>query len=176
MSEFEKMYMDNEKLAYKFGSSYRLLQNDDLMQCIKMALWKAVKTFDKSKNYAFSTYAYRCMYNEYMYSFRDKNLKIPYTTNVVKDINGDEVSIFEFIEDDKNEDIAVLLDRESMMSLIFKYLDTISESNKDIYIKFQLYGFTQKELGKIYNLSQAQISRTIKLINKNLQEVLKDFK
>ena len=74
--DYEQIYLDNENLVYKFAAKYYLLKNEDMMQSLKMAMYRAIVSYDKSKGYALSTYIYKVLYNEYCYHFRDKNLKI----------------------------------------------------------------------------------------------------
>ena len=100
--ECEKFYLENEKLAYKFGTKYGILHDEDMMQDIKIALYKAVKTFDPNKGVAFSTYAFTIMANEYNYHFRNKYLKFSFVKNTVIGDNNREISIFDIIEDTYN--------------------------------------------------------------------------
>ena len=54
-NDYEKKYLENERLAYKFGCNMNIIHDEDMMQNIKLALYKAVATFDESKGNAFST-------------------------------------------------------------------------------------------------------------------------
>lgn len=175
MNELEKFYIENERLAYKFGSSYQILHDEDIMQCIKIALWKACQTFDEKKNFAFSTYAYRCMYNEYMYSFRSKDLKYQYVGNIIYDKSGDEISIFDLMSNPKDLSIEDQIINSEMWKALYEYLETKSEKDRYIYISCQIKGNTQESLALKYNISQTGVSRIVKTINKELQEVLKDY-
>lgn len=174
--DYEKIYCENEKLAYKFGTSYNILHDDDMMQNIKMSLFRAVKTYDKSKGIAFSTYAYKIMYNEYMYSFRDKNLKIKYVNNEFYDVDDNVASIFELIPDCRNKDAFDIVCEKEIMEAIYKYLDTLEEKYKNLYIDYYINNINQNVLANKYNISQAQISRKIKNITRKLQIVLEEFK
>lgn len=174
--DYEKMYCENEKLAYKFGTSYNILHDDDMMQNIKMSLFRAVKSYDKSKGIAFSTYAYKIMYNEYMYSFRDKNLKIKYVNTEFLDINDNVASIFELIPDCRNKDAFEVVCEKEIMSVIYEYLETLELKYKDLYIDYYINAINQNILAQKYNISQAQISRKIKTITNKLRVILEEYK
>ena len=173
---YEEIYLRNQNLVYKFAINYKLLNDEDMMQNLRMAMFRAIKSFDSSKGFALSTYVYIALYHEYKYSFRDKNLKIDYANNVVSDETGKQSDIFDFIPDEKNIDIDEKLDREEIFRIINNYINTCEKDYKDLFFDYYFNNIKQKELAKRYNLSQGQVSRKIKSIIKCLQELLKDFK
>ena len=63
-----------------------------------------------------------------------------------------------------------------MLKVVYEYLDTLEPNFKNLYIDYYLNNKKQRQLAEEYNLSQVQISRRIKYINKSLQEILKDYK
>lgn len=71
----KKLVESNINLAYdyvhKYGSSFGH-DFDDSIQIASFGLCNAAATFDESKGYAFSTYAYRCMSNEFLKIARAK--------------------------------------------------------------------------------------------------------
>ena len=175
-NDYEKKYLENERLAYKFGCNMNIIHDEDMMQNIKLALYKAVVTFDESKGNAFSTYAYKCMLNEYNYSFRNKNNKIKYATNEVYDKEEKLVSIMELIPDEKIIDAQKQVEYNDMYKLILEYLKTIPETDAMLYIDYYFNNINQNKLAARTGLSQGQISRKLSIINKSLQKVLKDYK
>lgn len=174
--DYEQLYLENEKLAYKFGTSYNILHNEDLMQLIKLSLFKAVKTYNKSKGLALSTYAYKIMYNEYMYSFRDKSLKIKYVDCEFLDINGNKANIIDLMPDNNAKDACETVCKKEIIECIYKYLDTLDDLYKNLYIDYYIKEINQSILAKKYNISQAQISRKIKNITRKLKIELEEFK
>src|SRR5574344_1719611 len=157
--DYEQIYLDNEHLVYKFATKYYLLKNEDTMQSLKMAMYRAIKSYDKSKGYALSTYIYKVLYNEYCYHFRDKNLKIKYASNTVTDEEGKSSDIFDFIAENKNIDYE--LDKKEMLNIINDYINTLEKQDRDMFIDYYLNGVKQKHLAKKYSLSQSQISRNL---------------
>lgn len=174
--DYEQIYLDNERLVYKFATKYYLLKDEDMLQSLKLAMYRAIISYDSSKGYTLSTYIYKVLYNEYCYHFRDKNLKIKYTSNSVIDENGKSSDIFDFIADDKNKDIDYELDKKEIINIINNYINTLDKQNRDMFIDYYFNGIKQKSLAKKYSLSQGQISRNLKSIISCLQELLKDYK
>lgn len=172
--ECEKFYLENEKLAYKFGTKYGILHDEDIMQDIKISLYKAVKTFDPNKGVAFSTYAFTIMLNEYNYHFRDKYLKFKFVKNTVIGDNNKEISIFDIIEDTSLNLDSNLINKE-MINIVMKHINSLDNLSKDLYYDYYFKHLKQKEMVKKYKLSQAQISRKLKKINKSLQKLLSGF-
>lgn len=173
--ECEKFYLENEKLAYKFGTKYGILHDDDMMQDIKIALYKAVKTFDPDKGVAFSTYAFTVMLNEYNYHFRDKYLKFDFVSNTVIGDNNREISIFEIIEDTNSSDLDSILINNEIIEIVIKYINSLDSLSKNLYYDYYFKHLKQKEMVVKYNMSQTQISRKLKKINKSLQKLLINF-
>lgn len=176
MHNYEELYLENEKLVYKFATENNLLHDEDMMQNLKMACYRAILKFDPSKGFAISTFIYTSLYNEYMYSFRDKYRKFSFVDNQVSDDEDKSTDIFNFIEDWRQCDILDKLNKEEILNVIYDYLDTIEPQFKSLYIDYYFNNKKQRQLAEEYNLSQGQISRKIKSINKSLQEVLKDYK
>lgn len=175
-NDYEEIYLRNQNLVYKFATNYKLLNDEDMMQNLRMAMFRAIKNFDPSKGFALSTYVYIALYHEYKYSFRDKNLKIEYAPNIVNDENGKQSDIFDFIEDTRNIDTIEYINKKEIFKIINDYINTCEKDYRDLFYDYYFNNVKQKELAKRYNLSQGQVSRKIKSIIKCLQELLKDYK
>lgn len=173
--KYEKMYNENERLVYKFATVYKLLNDEDMMQNLKMAMFRAIKKFDSTKGFALSTYIYIALFHEYKYSFRDKHLKMSFVNNLVNDDEGKESDIFDFIPDNRVVDIDYELDKADIMKKIYSYLELCESKYKDMFLDYYFNGIKQKQLATKYGLSQGQVSRKLKSIIKSLQELLKDY-
>lgn len=173
--KYEKMYNENERLVYKFATVYKLLNDEDMMQNLKMAMFRAIKKFDSTKGFALSTYIYIALFHEYKYSFRDKHLKMSFVNNLVNDDEGKESDIFDFIPDNRVIDIDYELDKADIMKKIYNYLELCESKYKDMFLDYYFNGIKQKQLATKYGLSQGQVSRKLKSIIKSLQELLKDY-
>ena len=175
LNDFDKLYIENERLVYKFATTYKLLNNEDMMQNLKMAMFRAIKKFDATKGIALSTYIYIALYHEYKYSFRDKHLKLQFVDNIINDEDGKKTDIFDFISDDRNIDVCEELNKEIILNTIYKYLNENEFKYKQMFLDYYFNNMKQKQLSKKYNLSQGQVSRKLKTIIKELQELLKDY-
>lgn len=173
--KYEELYKENERLVYKFATTYKLLNDEDMMQNLKMAMFRAITKYDSSKGFALSTYIYIALFHEYQYSFRDKYLKLEFADNVINDENGKSSDIFDFIEDKSNVDIDYEIDKQDIMNKINEYLETCELEYKDMFTDYYFNGVKQKQLSEKYGLSQGQVSRKLKSIIKSLQELLKDY-
>ena len=173
--KYEKMYNENERLVYKFATEYKLLNDEDMMQNLKIAMFRAIKKFDSTKGFALSTYIYIALFHEYKYSFRDKHLKMSFVNNLVNDDEGKESDIFDFIPDNRVVDIDYELDKADIMKKIYNYLELCESKYKDMFLDYYFNGIKQKQLATKYGLSQGQVSRKLKSIIKSLQELLKDY-
>lgn len=161
MDNYEQLYLDNEKLAYKFGYEHKILYNEDMMQTIKIALYKACVTFDKSKNTCFSTYAYKCMLNAYNYSFRSKDLKYQYVDDADYFFNMTSSKSDTYKEIENKEMIDLILDYIKKLPKLEQYIVYQNLVNgvpisklraKTKYSKYDIYGIINKHKNNLQNL------------------------
>jgi RNA polymerase sigma factor (sigma-70 family) len=71
----EEMYKANEKLVYSFYRKIGYIpesDRDDILQEMRIGLWKATGEYDPNKS-AFSSFAMRCIQNEYIMYMRKRN-------------------------------------------------------------------------------------------------------
>ena len=173
--DYEELYIKNENLVYKFAAQYNLLHNEDMMQNLKLAFFRAIKKYDATKGFALSTYAYIALFHEYKYSFRNKNLKLQFVDNMVKDDEDKYSSIFDFIPDESNVDPDYEIYKEDVLSKVHNYLANYDAKYREIFYDYYFNDANQKDLAEKHHLSQAQISRKLKAIIKDLQSLLKDY-
>lgn len=164
-----KLVMSIVMSKYKY-SGYDL---EDLVSIGMIGLIKAVDTFDINKLYYFSTYAARCINNEILMSLRNKRND---TTSLYETIrinnDGSKITLIDVIPDKKTNLELLHIFNESRLA-ISKYIDKINNP-RDAEIVKLVYGFgcermTQNEISKLFNLSQAQISR---IANRRSKEII----
>ena len=76
--EIEKLYKENEKLIGFTINRYFYMhegENEELYSAGLDGLLKAIRTFDDSKSYKFSTYAVKCIKNSILMDIRKKSAK-----------------------------------------------------------------------------------------------------
>lgn len=179
-SKREQFIIENQGLLVSFVNKYCLkylvrFEYDDLCSIAKIGLIKAADTYDKSKG-KFSTYAYTCMQREFSMFFRRLKTRDAIRTDLSLDeaLNDEtEHSLFELIgENDYNEQ----LDIDDLMNFTNEYLKNKSDSRKRVIIMFVQHALfkrkqlKQRELVKLCNVSQPQISRYLQDYGKALQQ------
>lgn len=180
-SKREQFIIENQGLLVGFVNKYCLkylvrFEYDDLCSIAKIGLVKAANTYDDSKGGKFSTYAYVCMQREFLTFFRRLKIRDAIRTDLSLDetLNDEtEHNFFELLgENDYNEQ----LDIDDLMNFTNEYLKNKSDSRKRVIIVFVQHTLfkrkqlRQRELAKLCNVSQPQISRYLKDYGKALQQ------
>jgi RNA polymerase sporulation-specific sigma factor len=164
----EEMFNQNINLAYKVASKYLInypSEYEDIKQIALLGLWKAVLNFDKSKGFAFSTFAYRIIFNEInMYIRRP----LKHITNIISlqtPINENTI-LEDVLADDF--DITDNLEYQEIQKIKNNVLNKLSDKTRQIYLELE-NGQTQQQVADKFNLSQAYISRTQSKITKQIK-------
>lgn len=156
--EINCLVIENERLAYLVAYKYKskvanFIEFDDLKSTGLFGLVKAANTFDKTKGYAFSSYAYRVIENEIRMLIRreNKNLKVC----SLDDIIIDDISFIELVSDE--QDLEQQFFNSMKIDLLMKYIDELPGNLKSV-IDYKLKGLTQQESAKRLGISQPQVS------------------
>lgn len=144
------------------------LSIEDYYGLAAIGLCKAGITYQKG-TIAFSTYAYKCMFNEIMMDKRkEKSTKriphhqIVYYEAELETCDGDTASFLNFIP--SNEDV----ENYSLSKIMFdEYSKKLNDRDKQIFLLFS-EGYKQREICKMVGCSQPQVSR----IKKKLENYL----
>lgn len=163
----EEIFNDNVNIAYKIANRYMTNyyeEMEDIRQIALMELWRCVESWDHV--HALTTYAYLCIPNKinmYLRHVRKHEKNISINTVVYSDGDGNDQTILDLIED-PDDCIFKLLDDINADGVLNNICFT--EKEKQV-INLRIEGLSQEQVGKIMNLSQAQISRIqIKIKNK----------
>lgn len=173
-------YAKEQIILLNYGIVFLVMQklsipasDEDMFQTGIIGLLKAINTFDVSKGYQFSTYAFPIVRNEMLLSFRKnkKSVKAAFSLDDNADIgNGKSVPYSEIISDGKDyEENAV---NHMLAQLMFKKL---SQREKRIFIMFFVDGKTQCEISKRLGISQGTVSRIIKGMGKTKKKGRKKY-
>lgn len=176
-TDVDKLIEDNMGLVYNIISN-RFLQyinDDDIVQCGRIGLWKAAKSFNPNLGFQFCTYAGTCIENEIKMEFRRNSRVIPsYITGFISldaPISSDE-SESSFVSDIISDTYSRMEESETL-SVIQDILDTLNERDRQI-IQFYMEDYNQKDIGKMTGLSQPHVSRRIKAIMKQIRQKLEE--
>lgn len=138
--EIDQLIVDNMKIAYRITWDYyrrcqKMIEFDELLSVANLGLVKAANTYDMSKNFKFSTYAYKVIYNELAMNFRNVNKHKKYNISFIsleesiQDVTDNSIHIKDFLVD-KTDLESTVLDNFELKSFYreVEKLDTISKN------------------------------------------------
>lgn len=140
--------------------------NDELIGIGMLGLAKALKTFDKSKNIKFSTYATTCIRNEIFFFLRKEQKYQQNTVSMNKivatDQNGRDLEVMDLIEEE-NKNLEEIIINIELRDIILQAMEHLREEER--FILIYRYGLdkgiikTQNEIAKTIHMSQANVSK-----------------
>lgn len=173
-------YAKEQIILSNYGIVFLVMQklsipasDEDMFQTGIIGLLKAINTFDVSKGYQFSTYAFPIVRNEILLSFRKnkKSVKAAFSLDDNVDIgNGESVPYADMISDSKDYE-------ENVLNSIFiqQIFEGLSSKEKQIFKMFFLENNTQCEIAEELGISQSYISRIIKSMGKTKKKGRKKY-
>ena len=155
--------------------------NDDLISVGTIGLIKAIDSYNKEKVVKLSSYLSRCIENEILMYIRanKKNLStLSLFDSIGEDDDGQEIKLEDIISSE-NIDYNEKIDKEIKIKNLMKYLKVLDSFElKILKLRYGLNNtqeYTQKEIGKMLNISRSYVSRIEKrAINKLLFEFRKN--
>lgn len=189
----------NQKLIYKVAN--RLLRFEpntivkvdfeELIAAGWHALAKAINTYDYSKGWLFTTYAYKIIMNEMIQEIKRVKKKvvtkidgekieslaihISMDAPIKNDNKGNDIYVSDMISDTADGPEAIM-EKDSIKNVIMQCLDELNPTEK--YVVIYRYGLdrdiilTQKEIAEKLNQSQANISKIEKTCRSKLRVLL----
>lgn len=156
----EQMILSNHRIVFSVMQNLNIpVFDEDMFQTGIIGLLKAINTFDASKGYQFSTYAFPIVRNELLMAFRKSKRSVvaAFSLDDNADIgNGESVPYAEMIADGKDyEENAV---NSMLAQQIFERLES---REKHIFTMFFVESRTQSEISKALGISQSYVSRII---------------
>jgi len=151
---------------------------DDLFDAGQYGYAKAIKTFDKSKNIVFSTYACHCIRNELIACLKKEQSHVYNTISLQKDISTDDGKTLELEEIISNEyqckhEFEDHLNKAANTEIIMTAIGKLTpEEQRLILHRFGLGGkdeLLQKDIADSMSMSQANISKMEKRCFKKLK-------
>ena len=182
----EKLAEDNYGLVHKLTQTYfdkaapfAHKEYTDLEAVAMHGYVKAINTFDPSLGNKFSTYAYTCIDNEIKYYLRSENQvtrqTISMNATISVDNNGKEQNI-EDVLGASDEDVAANFAHENLIEIMLRVInyDLDDEDRTIIKARFGIDGdtFTQSEVAKFVDMSQANVSKREKSILTKIKKIM----
>ncbi len=174
--EINKLIEDNIKLAYAvFWKYYPIVRNnieidDGISMCFE-GLIQAANTYNSSKGYTFSTYAFIVIKNTLLLNLRNSKTKFD-TVSLNTPVQGKdgECDISYFIPDSFNLEETV--ENKILNEILYECINELTERDKRILLLF-MQKIPQRRIGEMVGVHQAQVSRSIKRIINILRNKLK---
>ncbi|MCI5745535.1 MAG: RNA polymerase sporulation sigma factor SigK [Erysipelotrichaceae bacterium] len=179
----EQLITHNLRLVAHIAKKYDNcgILNDDLISVGTIGLIKAIDSFSIEKSKKLSSYLSRCIENEilmYIRSNKNNMNTIFLYDSLGEDEDGQEIRYEDIIASD-NIDINEKVDKDNQIKKLFVHLKKLDDFElKILSLRYGLYGkkeHTQKEIGKLLNISRSYVSRIEKkALSKLLFEFLKN--
>ena len=154
-------------------------QFDDLISIGTIGLIKAVDTYSEDKGNKLATYAARCIENEilmHLRSTKKTNNDVYLFDSIGEDSDGSDIALIDIIPAPV-EDLSEKIDKENNIRLLNKFLKVLDPDELEIIsYRYGLNGkpeMTQKEIGKMFNISRSYVSRIEKRV---LTKLLFEFR
>lgn len=154
------------------------ISSDDLISIGTIGLIKGIDSYNPDKKIKITTYIAKCAENEILMHFRsNKKYANDLSLNdyIGLDKDGNEISLIDVIPSNE-EDLTTTIFKNMNIELLHKYLNILSNREKDIIIKrYGLYNsevYTQKDVANLLNISRSYVSRIEK---RALSKLYKEF-
>lgn len=161
----EQMVLCNYGIVFSVMKNLGIpLTDEDMFQTGTIGLLKAIYTFDVSKGYSFSTYAFPIVRNELLLVFRksQRSVKAAFSLDDNADTgNGESVPYAEMIPDGKDY-------AENVVNLMLtqQIFERLGSREKHIFTMFFVENRTQSEISEALGISQSYVSRIISSMGK----------
>lgn len=177
---YDEVIIENTNLVYHILKKMKLYeQRDEYFDLGMIGLIKGVKTYNSKQHTALSTYLARCITNEILQyqrsqkaEKRNKGIKPLSLEQVLYIDDCKEITLADVIASDKSIEEEII--KKQLIEEIHKEINNLSERDRFILCSyFGIFGIdklNQFQLAEKFNLSQAQISRILKSILKNIRE------
>lgn len=170
-NRYHSEYAKEQMVLCNYGIVFSVMKNlvipltdEDMFQTGIIGLLKAIYTFDVSKGYSFSTYAFPIVRNELLLVFRKskRSVKAAFSLDDNADTgNGESVPYAEMIPDGKDY-------AENVVNLMLtqQIFERLGSREKHIFTMFFVENRTQSEISEALGISQSYVSRIISSMGK----------
>lgn len=151
---------------------------EDLLQEGLIGLHKATLSYNEDKGIKFSTFSFRCIYNELLMFVKKVNRKDYYKGEYISSLdspikNNNEEGSCKCVVDTLESPVNFMNDVENrdILQYIFDRCSLTEQERLIIYLR-EVEGYDQWEIGKIIGISQSGTSRKLRDLNKKLYKEL----
>lgn len=182
MSDIDKLIADNMGLVYKQLHRVNRAYDDEAFSKAMIGLMKAAKTYDSSRNVAFSTYATACIYNEIAMYLRHLNRKKRIdTVSYNAPVCADDGLTFEDLLSTSVDPESELIKQEYIKAVLVEVKNLYnSQTNPSAKLALRVWiksDFTasQKEIANATGTSQPYVSRILSAFKHKLKMKLEEL-
>ncbi len=147
-------------------------ENDDIVQEGMIGLYKAIRSFDSSKDNSFKTFANICIERQLITAIKTSNRQkhIPLNTSFSLDNTAyeenDDVSIMDILNTNIVEDPLEMITKKENTKILEKKIDeNLSKFEKKVLEKY-LEGYSYDSIASILNTSAKSVDNAIQRIRK----------
>ena len=176
----EKLLQFFKSKVTSISREYFLLGGDfdDIIQEGMIGLYKAIQSYDETKNANFGAFASLCIHRQIQNAVKNANRKKNSPLNQylpIKYFDGsgssDEDSVLKLVIADENSNVEQnYIDKEISTIVLSKVKDCLSEEQFQI-LKLFINGESYSEIAKKLNISSKQVDNSLQAIKKKLKTI-----
>ena len=162
-----KLIEHNLRLVAHIAKKYDNCNEDfeDLISIGTIGLIKAVDTYKNDNGNKLATYAAKCIENEilmHLRSLKKSSNDLYLNDSIGEDSDGSDITLMDIIPIE-NENIGENIDKNNNLKYLKSFLNVLNDTElKIINLRYGLNSCeekTQKEIGKMFNISRSYVSR-----------------
>ncbi len=162
-----KLIEHNLRLVAHIAKKYDNCNEDfeDLISIGTIGLIKAVDTYKNDNGNKLATYAAKCIENEilmHLRSLKKSSNDLYLNDSIGEDSDGSDITLMDIIPIE-NENIGENIDKNNNLKYLKSFLSVLNDTElKIINLRYGLNNCeekTQKEIGKMFNISRSYVSR-----------------
>lgn len=162
-----KLIEHNLRLVAHIAKKYDNCNEDfeDLISIGTIGLIKAVDTYKNDNGNKLATYAAKCIENEilmHLRSLKKSSNDLYLNDSIGEDSDGSDITLMDIIPIE-NENIGENIDKNNNLKYLKSFLNVLNDTElKIINLRYGLNNCeekTQKEIGKMFNISRSYVSR-----------------
>ena len=150
--------------------------NEDLQQAAFIGLWKGIETFDPNKGIELTTYGWKCIDNAILMELRKLSRTVHNSTATSIEVDIEVKNANDGTKNVKVIDRLVCIedvDYDNLFDIIDKSLSNVSKRDREIFMLKNFDGKTQNEISERFNISQSNVSRILKKLDKEVSMYVK---
>lgn len=162
-----KLIEHNLRLVAHIAKKYDNCNEDfeDLISIGTIGLIKAVDTYKNDNGNKLATYAAKCIENEilmHLRSLKKSSNDLYLNDSIGEDSDGSDITLMDIIPIE-NENIGENIDKNNNLKYLKSFLNVLNDTELEIInLRYGLNNCeekTQKEIGKMFNISRSYVSR-----------------